>query len=202
MPDRRRRGKRVSQKVRALLAAGVVLGLGGASTLAAWTDYENASATFTAGTFGIVGSIGGTTFSEHSAEEPAQLAFAPEANGLAPGSVTYAAFSVRTIAGSAAGVVNLAADAGNGSALGAYLTYGVSITSGGCDQNAFNAGNEIVGRGSVLTAAPAASEAMAVDANGGSTITYCFEVTMPMTASNEAQGLTIVPRWTVNAENT
>jgi len=200
MTDRRRRGRRASQKVRALLAAGVVVGIGAASTLAAWTDNESVSANLISGTFGIVGSVDGTTFADHPAEGPAQLAFNVSATALVPGSVVYAAFSVRTTAGSAAGAASLAADAANGSGLGAYLRYGVSSTDGTCTQAAFDGGTVLVPRGSALAAAPAASQNL--DANGGSTITYCFEITLPADASNDAQGLTVDPRWTVNAQNT
>jgi predicted ribosomally synthesized peptide with SipW-like signal peptide len=193
--------------VRALLAAGVVVGLGAASTLAAWTDQENATASFTAGTFGIVGSVDGATFTEHPSGAPAQLGFAVPAAGLVPGSVVYARFAVRTTSGSAAGIARLAADpanvSGDGSGLGGFLTYGVSRVAGTtCDLAAFNAGTIIVPRGSALTVSPASGTTQALAANGGSPVTYCFEVTMPMTASNDAQGRSATPRWTVNAENT
>ncbi|HLT68207.1 MAG TPA: SipW-dependent-type signal peptide-containing protein [Microbacterium sp.] len=206
MRSGRRRGARTSQKVRALLAAGVVVGLGAASTLAAWTDQENASASLTAGTFGIVGSVDGATFTEHPTSAPAQLAFSVPANGLVPGSVVYARFAVRTTNGSAAGVARLAADPanvpGDGSGLGGFLTYGVSrVTGTTCDLTAFNAGTVIVPRGSALTASPAAGTTQALAANGGSPVTYCFEVTLPTTTSNNAQGRSAAPRWTVNAEN-
>ncbi|GGF49310.1 hypothetical protein GCM10010922_26540 [Microbacterium sorbitolivorans] len=186
--------------MRALLAAGVVVGIGAASTLAAWTDNETATASLTAGTFGIVGSTDGATFTDHPAEGPAQLAFDAPAAGLIPETTVHASFSVRTTTGSAAGTASLAADAANGSALGAYLTYGVSSTAGACDAAAFDAGTVLVPRGSVLTTAPTATQNL--DANGGSTITYCFEITMPANTDNAAQGLTVAPRWTVNAQNT
>ncbi|MEJ7649283.1 MAG: SipW-dependent-type signal peptide-containing protein [Nakamurella sp.] len=47
----RRRDRR--RKFRAVLAAGLVLGVGGAVTLAAWNDSEYATGTFTAGTFNM-----------------------------------------------------------------------------------------------------------------------------------------------------
>lgn len=204
----RRRGRRASQKVRALLSAGVVVGIGAASTLAAWTDNETVTANLTAGTFGIVGSTDGATFTDHPAEGPAQLTFDVPAAGLIPGTTVHASFSVRTTSGSAAGTASLDADADNGSGLGAYLTYGVSYqiydsgsTPEPCnDAAAFDAGTVLVPRGSVLTTAPTATQNL--DANGGSTITYCFEITMPANTDNAAQGLTVAPRWTVNAQNT
>jgi len=206
MRSRRRRGGRTSQKVRALLAAGAVVGLGAASTLAAWTDQESATASFTAGTFGIVGAIDGATFTEHPSTAPAQLGFTVPATGLLPGAVVYARLSVRTTSGSAAGIARLAADPANvpadGSGLGGFLTYGVSRVAGTtCDLAAFNAGTIIVPRGSALTASPPAATTQALAANGASPVTYCFEVTLPANVSNNAQGRTATLRWTVNAEN-
>src|SRR5690606_10912723 len=153
-----------------------------------------------------VGSVDGATFTEHPTSAPAQLAFSVPANGLVPGSVVYARFAVRTTNGSAAGVARLAADPanvpGDGSGLGGFLTYGVSrVTGTTCDLTAFNAGTVIVPRGSALTASPAAGTTQALAANGGSPVTYCFEVTLPTTTSNNAQGRSAAPRWTVNAEN-
>ncbi|MGO2139648.1 MAG: SipW-dependent-type signal peptide-containing protein [Leucobacter sp.] len=46
-------------KARALLAGGLVLGVGAAVTLAAWTDNEWVRGVFGTGTFGIEGSTDG-----------------------------------------------------------------------------------------------------------------------------------------------
>src|SRR5690606_31735774 len=56
--------RRRSRMIRALLAGGLVLGVGTAVTLAAWNDSEFASGTFRAGTFDLEGSTDGTTFSQ------------------------------------------------------------------------------------------------------------------------------------------
>lgn len=52
-------------KARALLAGGLVLGVGAAVTLAAWTDNEWVRGVFGTGTFGIEGSTDGSAFSDN-----------------------------------------------------------------------------------------------------------------------------------------
>ena len=47
--------RRDSRRVKAVLAGGMVLGIGAAITLAAWNDSEFATGTFSAGHFGIEG---------------------------------------------------------------------------------------------------------------------------------------------------
>jgi predicted ribosomally synthesized peptide with SipW-like signal peptide len=94
----RPRGLR-SKKVRALLAGGLVLGIGGAITLAAWNDSEFAQGTFTAGTFNMQGSTDGTTYADHATVgAPATLAFTLNPTLLAPGDVVPAPFAVRLAA--------------------------------------------------------------------------------------------------------
>ena len=98
-PDRKRRRSRM---IRAILAGGLVLGVGAAVTLAAWNDSEFASGTFSAGTFDMQGSIDGTTFGQHAAATvgtAAVMSFTVPATSLSPTDVTYGAFAVRLAAG-------------------------------------------------------------------------------------------------------
>ncbi|MEJ6488168.1 SipW-dependent-type signal peptide-containing protein [Leucobacter sp. USCH14] len=83
-------------KARAILAGGLVLGVGAAITLAAWTDNEWATGIFGSGNFGIEGSTDGTTFADHPTEaEAEELAFTVGAENLAPDDVVYAPFAVQ-----------------------------------------------------------------------------------------------------------
>ena len=50
------------RKISAILAAGMVLGVGTTATLAAWNDSEYAQGSFAAGTFNLEGSTDGTTY--------------------------------------------------------------------------------------------------------------------------------------------
>ncbi|WP_308291639.1 SipW-dependent-type signal peptide-containing protein [Microbacterium sp. G2-8] len=187
--------------MRALLAGGLVLGVGAAATLAAWTDQEHTTATFTAGTFGIVGATDGTTFTEHaSSGQAAALSFQVTPGAMAPGDTVYAPFSVRTTASSVAGQATLGAATENGTGLGAFLQYGVAVITGTtCNATTFAAAPKIVATGSSLTTG--ATAAQQLQAAAGNVVTYCFAVTMPATTGNAAQGQTVTARWTVNAQS-
>lgn len=93
----RQRQRFTSRRIRAILAGGLVLGLGAAVTLAAWNDSEYALGSFAAGRFNLEGSsTDGTTFTEHAtAGGAAALAFTVSPANLQPGSVVYAPFAVR-----------------------------------------------------------------------------------------------------------
>lgn len=184
------------RRILALLASGLVLGVGAAATLAAWNDSEHTSGSFTAGSFGIIGSTDGTTFSEHnSGASAASLTFSAQANGLYPGASTYALFSVKTLNPSVAGTVQLNASSANASGLGEHLEYGVRVISGTtCDATAFNGSlTDIVPSGSALDAH--GTNLQSLGANGADQVNFCFNVTMPTTTPNAAQNLTVAPTW-------
>lgn len=91
------RGNR-RRKVLAVLAGGLVLGVGGAVTLAAWNDSEFAASTFTAGSFDLEGATDGAagTYTDHeTAGEAAALTFTLNPENLSPTDVVYAPFWVR-----------------------------------------------------------------------------------------------------------
>src|SRR5699024_10565703 len=91
-----------SRKVKALLAGGLVLGVGAAVTLAAWTDQEWAQGIFGTGSFNIESSTDGTNFNDHESEgDAAELSFdMPAAENLSPGDTIAAPFVLRLAAGS------------------------------------------------------------------------------------------------------
>jgi len=95
--DRAARGRR-SRRIRALLAGGLVLGIGAAVTLAAWTDNEFATGSFTASRFDLQGSTDGTAYSDHATSPGAPLTFTLDPSSLAPGDVVTAPFAVRLAA--------------------------------------------------------------------------------------------------------
>lgn len=83
------------RKARAVLAGGLALGLGAAVTLATWNDAEFAKATFTAGSFTMLGSVDGVTFAEHSSTgTEGTLSFDVAPTKLSPGDLVYAPFAV------------------------------------------------------------------------------------------------------------
>lgn len=91
--DRTRSDRR--RMLLALVAGGLVLGVGTAVTLAVWNDSEFATGTFSSGTFDLVGSIDGTTFSSSTTAPGKALSFELDADTLSPGAVVYAPFAVQ-----------------------------------------------------------------------------------------------------------
>lgn len=87
------------RKVLAVTAGGVVLGVGAAMVLAAWTDSEFATGEFGAGSFNLEGSTTSASegYSDHATDaNPAELEFTlPLATNLAPDDVVYAPLWVR-----------------------------------------------------------------------------------------------------------
>lgn len=206
-----REAKRIrSRRIRAVLAGGLVFGVGAAMTLAAWNDSEYATATFTAGRFDIAGATNGSTFTSHpTAGEAAALSFAVAPTAMAPGTTTYALFSVRTANPSVAGTLQLTAGTPGGTGLAPYLTYGVRLVptaatpSQSCTAATYAAASAassvIVADGSALTANGAATTTVpqVVTANAGNQLNYCVAVTLPTTAVNAAQGLTMTQTWQI-----
>ena len=93
-------GRARRRKVAAVLAGGLVLGVGTMATLASWNDSEFASATFTAGRFNLEGSLTGdaASFADHLGSVPspaAGLSFSSPFDNLQPVSETYAGFALR-----------------------------------------------------------------------------------------------------------
>jgi predicted ribosomally synthesized peptide with SipW-like signal peptide len=84
-----------SRRIAAILAGGLVLGVGAAVTLAAWNDSEFAKGTFTAGTFNLQGSTDGSTYTDHtSVAGAAAMTMSTNASKLSPGDVAYSPFAV------------------------------------------------------------------------------------------------------------
>ncbi|MFL0580114.1 SipW-dependent-type signal peptide-containing protein [Dietzia sp. 179-F 9C3 NHS] len=86
-----------SRKSRALLAGGVVLGIGASMTLAAWSDSEWASGSFSTGGFTFQGSLDGQNFAEHATEDKAaSMTFVTNPEALKPGDSVTASYWVQT----------------------------------------------------------------------------------------------------------
>ena len=89
-----RRGRR--RKLAAILAGGLVVGVGTMATLASWNDTEYASGSFTAGKFNLQGSIDQAAFTEHaSAGAAAVLGFSAPVSVLTPGDTVYSPYALR-----------------------------------------------------------------------------------------------------------
>lgn len=173
--------RRVSTRhARAILAGGLVLGVGAAITLANWNDSEFVNGTFAAGIFALEGSsTDGTTFSEHSsAGSAAALDFQLAPEDLSPGDVVYAPFALRLGANSSSdATTDLTLASTTGDLTG--LTYRViQPTTWGC--NASTTGTEIVAAGTPLASAPTAAAialTQGAGSNPGAPAYLCFIVT-------------------------
>ncbi|MCI0159284.1 SipW-dependent-type signal peptide-containing protein [Leifsonia shinshuensis] len=176
-PAVRASGRR--RKVRAVLAAGLVLGAGAAVTLAAWNDSEFATGTFTAGTFNLVGSTDGTTFTDHAtAGTAATLPFTVNAASLSPTDVAAAPFAVELAANTTNNATVTVTSAGTAGTV-TNLTYQLlQTTTFGC--TAATTGTTLVPAGTALSTVPASTTFSLAAGTGGSAgapVYLCFKVT-------------------------
>lgn len=174
-----------SRKVKALLAGGLVLGVGAAVTLAAWTDQEWTTGTFSAGTFDIQGSIDGSTWDSHpTSGEAAVLAFEANADNLTPGDTVAKGFALRTAPGTTYGAtVDLieASSTGNNTPNLSYEIFTVPAI-GDCSADAtVGSGVSIVSAGTAFGAGTPSAEEFALaagsTADAGASTVLCFQVT-------------------------
>lgn len=159
-----------SRKFKAILAGGLVLGLGAAVTLAAWNDSEFVIGNFGSGNFDIEGSSDGTNFGDHASGSPATLGFTTGYDNLSPESTVAAPYVLHLDKDSeytASVTVATASADGDANAL-ANLTYGiVEVNSfAGCTPTA--TGTEVVPAGTAIgTVAGATPFALATSAAPG-----------------------------------
>jgi predicted ribosomally synthesized peptide with SipW-like signal peptide len=189
------------KRARAIMAGGVVLGLGAAVTLAAWSDSEFAQGTFAVGDFELLGSMDGTVFAAHDnvpGSPPAALGFAIDPDNIEPGEPVYAPFAIELSETSsyAASVGVRATSATPG--LADSLTYSlVSTPDFGCDAAAFAAGTPLVTEEpTVDSETPAIFTLTATE-----TPTYlCFAVTADQVTLTPGSSGTVL--WEFPAEST
>lgn len=180
--------KATQRKIGAVLAGGLVLGIGTAATLAAWNDSEFANGTFTAGAFNLEGSTDGTAYTDHStAGTAATLAFTLPAglvSNMSPSSTVYAGFWVRLAAGTTSAATLTASGATADPAATSnsdHLSYAIYQLAPGATCNAASATGTPVASGATLdaqtgaTAIPLAAGATATDP--GTAVQLCFRVT-------------------------
>jgi predicted ribosomally synthesized peptide with SipW-like signal peptide len=178
-PERKRRRSRM---IRAILAGGLVLGVGAAVTMAAWNDSEFVTGTFTAGTFNMQGSTtDGTTFTDHPVGAPGTLTFTVSPLLLSPGDTVYAPFAVR-LAANTTNDANVVITGTTTTGVVTNLTYEVDRTT------AFTCGSgtvdsttiPLIAAGTAVTTAPANTFALNQGApvtSAGATQFLCFKVT-------------------------
>jgi predicted ribosomally synthesized peptide with SipW-like signal peptide len=203
------------RKILAILAGGLVLGVGVAVTLAAWNDSEFATGTFTAGTFNLEGSNTGdvdANYSDHNVDDgdtAAALAFdlpADVVDDMSPGDVVYAGFWVRLAEGTTTGAT-LVADGTTADPAATsntdHLSYAVYQLAPGATCDDTTATGTAVATGATLdvqagaTDIPLTEGATATDP--GTAVQLCFAVTADAALE---QGLETTATWEFTATST
>jgi predicted ribosomally synthesized peptide with SipW-like signal peptide len=196
---RRWRGRRL----RAILAGGLVLGVGAAVTLAAWTDNEYATGTFTSGQFNLQGSTDNTTYADHnSAAGAAALSFSAPFSNLSPSQTVYAGFWVRLTANTTtAANLQLVGFTGTGAAA-PQLTYSIYLIGATATCNATTATGTAIATG-LLNSTTATSTVVPLAApasgNPGAAQQLCFAIT---SSALLAQNTTATGTWQFTATST
>lgn len=174
------------RKITAVLAGGMVLGVGAAVTLAAWNDSEFATGSFAAGSFTFQGSTDGTAFSDNPLSPGATLAFESNADNLAPNAVVYDAYFLKVTGNPATVTAATPVYTGDLSAakLGAVVK---QVPVGGlCNATTFAASTDVV------TSTP-------FNMVVGTNVQLCMQVTAGATLTQNDTG-TITWQW--DAEST
>lgn len=216
----RSRSRRPKGRLRAVLAAAGVLGIGAAVTLAAWTDTEwifggtnNDGTPIGTTVFEVEQNVYDTAGFANRETAPAdggtagRLNFTVQAASLSPGAVVYAPMQLRAAAGSVAGTAVLnagAAATGSDAGLFGALVYQAKtgIPQASCNAAGISGGTALVPASSPLTTAGSASFAIPAGTAGaaGTPVDVCFQITMPASATNTAlQGKTVTPVWSFTA---
>jgi predicted ribosomally synthesized peptide with SipW-like signal peptide len=198
---------RKRRKLRAILAAGLVLGLGAVVTLAAWNDSEYATGTFGAGTFNMEGSTDGTTYADHaSGATAATLPFTVNPTNLSPGQIVYAPLAVRLAAGTTTGasvVPQAVTNTGTVTNLTYTLVTTTSITCNAAAVTAATGAAILVPAGTALnsvgTPAPFTLAKGATASAAGTPLYLCFAVTA---GSGLVQGQSGTATWQFLATST
>lgn len=189
------------RKVRALLAGGLVLGVGAAVTLAAWTDNVFGNSDFATGgaPWELQGNFETTTplteggWDDYDLSPGGTIAFPmPLKNNLTPGDVVRAPVAIRLEPGQALGAsVTLdGPDLAGGNVLQNTLTYGVysGVTAADCAAGTLGS-TTVVPAGSPLSAGGTFTITSGANANAGTPVLLCFAVTLPTGTSSDVSGL-------------
>lgn len=191
-----------SKKVQAILAGGMVLGLGAAITLAVWTDNEWATGTFSAGAFNMEGSTDGVLYEEHEVVgDAAALSFSVDFDNLSPDQTVAAPFAVRLDDATTTGATVVPASATGSGTAEANLTYGVVQVASvaACLPDATGSAT-IVPAGTALDSVSVTPGTFALaqgtGGNPGAPVFLCVQVTSESTLE---QGQTAAGTWQFEA---
>ena len=190
-----------SRKFKAILAGGIVLGVGAAVTLAAWTDDEWAEGVFGAGSFNVQGSTDGTTFADHESEGgAAALTFDLDGgDNMSPGDTVAAPFVLRLDGPTSYDATVALESAAGGGDNSAALTYAIVQVASAGDCSADATGTSIVPEGTALDSTTGGADfnlTAGADTATGDPVTLCFQVTA---GDSLEQGQNTTAQWQFTA---
>ncbi|WP_025777050.1 SipW-dependent-type signal peptide-containing protein [Brevibacterium sp. VCM10] len=207
----RQRQQLRGRRIKAILAGGLVFGVGATDTVAAWTDSEEASGSFGAGRFNIELSVDG----EWADTSEAKF----DVSNMFPGQKTYLPVLVKTTTTTTFdGNLTVTNDGATGDADGIvdHLLYRAVTKSDSdgypeqfdCGESAFDGEATYVfgaqnasGLRLNTTAAQNDISEVKVAGQAGPTRVYCFEVTLADDTPSAAQGSSASNTWTFDAES-
>lgn len=204
------RNRRHWRQARALLAGGIVLGLGASATVAAWTDNVQASGQFIAGEFNIELNVDGL---DVDGEWSTDRAMTFDTAAMYPGAVAHAPVLVRTSPDThTAGELTLSGEGiADNSEIAEALKYRVVARSAPamgpaptCDASTFSSADFVIGDsagGVPMDTAHVATGTQEAPAAGAAIVAYCFEVRLATDAADAVQGDATDHTWTWNANS-
>ena len=190
-----------SRKFKAILAGGIVLGVGAAVTLAAWTDDEWAEGVFGAGSFNVQGSTDGTTFTDHESEGGA-AALTFDLNGgdnMSPGDTVAAPFVLRLDGPTTYDATVALTSAAGGGDNAAALTYEIVQVASAGECSATATGSSVVPAGTALDSTTGAADfdlSAGAGTATGDPVSLCFKVTA---GDSLEQGQNTTAQWQFTA---
>lgn len=195
-------GERRWLRTRALLAAGAVGATGTLTTVAAWTDREQGTATFGASGFELESQTEGQEFTSNSVPPGPAMAFGADA--MVPGTSVFAYLNLRTTPGTTlGGTVRLSSTDSEGP-LTAFLQYRAvrsetALAPGGCTAAVFTEPTSVYIAGGPAQWEPTDDDppAPAVFPIGPALddLGLCFEVRIDPATAAGATGLTGTVTW-------
>lgn len=197
--------RRHSRKVRAVLAAGLVLGLGGVATLAVYSSSTFGQAVFTSGKFNTQGKFRSSDWQDFDkgASGVGDFAFQVQPLQMLPGTTVYAPVSIRvdpTKNGFDAAVsLSGATSTTPGSSIFTALRLTVNTVSvANCNATGFTTGAVIPGYPANAPLSQPSTQSVTVPKGNANGVDFCFALTLPssFTEQNVNSGLM---EWTFSA---
>lgn len=203
-----------SRKRKAILAGGIVLGLGASMTLAAWTDDVWVSSSFSAGRFNVQGAVdlAGTAWGEYNTSGGAgPLIFTVPVTAMSPGDSVFAPLNLRVdpTKNSYDAAITLptapsapATGDANKAFFGALKVTLYNVTPSNCSSTGTSLATPLSGFNGVALGTTTTSPLLTLNKNS-TPQGICFKISLPAGAPMTVQGGTTgALSWNFNATST